>query len=229
MGHSGCLLLMSNGTLRTASQTQEPFRCPGWRNCSSESEAEGRPIKPYHRKNERVTSFISMLRHLGGLGCSFWQPSIARCYPLSGQLTRSRLVLPPRPTRECGLTISCAVKARLRFRELLRAPEKGGGFESICGLSHREGDRWLHNPARPVHRLEDDDIRLPNRGARVLQGYTLWAARWMWSRLRAAARTTAVSARSSKCGAATFTRIPLNASCVTYAMHATAEPGPSSW
>src|SRR3989442_1633241 len=54
-----------------------------------------------------------------------------------------------------------------------RALERGGGFETVYGLSCRHGDRWLHNPARPAHRLEDDDIRLPNRAARVLQGYTL--------------------------------------------------------
>jgi anaerobic magnesium-protoporphyrin IX monomethyl ester cyclase len=64
-------------------------------------------------------------------------------------------------------------EGEVTFRELLRALERGGGFESICGLSYRKGDRWLHNPARPVHRLEDGEIRLPNRGARILRGYTL--------------------------------------------------------
>jgi len=64
-------------------------------------------------------------------------------------------------------------EGEVTFRELLRALEKGGGFESIAGLSHRADGRWLHNPPRPVHRLEGDDIRLPNRAARVLQGYTL--------------------------------------------------------
>jgi anaerobic magnesium-protoporphyrin IX monomethyl ester cyclase len=59
------------------------------------------------------------------------------------------------------------------FRELLRAIEQGGGFHEICGLSHRSGDRWLHNPDRPINRLEEGEIRPPNRAARVLQGYTL--------------------------------------------------------
>jgi anaerobic magnesium-protoporphyrin IX monomethyl ester cyclase len=31
----------------------------------------------------------------------------------------------------------------------------------------------VHNPARPPHRLEDKEIRPPNRDARVLNGYTL--------------------------------------------------------
>jgi anaerobic magnesium-protoporphyrin IX monomethyl ester cyclase len=64
-------------------------------------------------------------------------------------------------------------EGEVTFRELLRALENGGGFDKICGLSHRSDGRWVHNPPRPVHRLEDDEIRLPNRDARVLQGYTL--------------------------------------------------------
>jgi radical SAM superfamily enzyme YgiQ (UPF0313 family) len=64
-------------------------------------------------------------------------------------------------------------EGEVTFRELLRALETGRDFESICGLSRLDGDRWLHNPARRVHGLEDGEIRLPNRAARVLQGYTL--------------------------------------------------------
>jgi radical SAM superfamily enzyme YgiQ (UPF0313 family) len=87
-------------------------------------------------------------------------------------------------------------EGEVTFRELLRALEHGSGFDKICGLSYRdtgdnpngrnnEGRRddgrndnaWVHNPARPVHRLEDreedSEIRLPNRDARVLKGYTL--------------------------------------------------------
>src|SRR5215472_11827253 len=41
-------------------------------------------------------------------------------------------------------------EGEITFRELLRALESGRGFEKICGLSHREAGRWLHNPARPV-------------------------------------------------------------------------------
>ncbi len=59
------------------------------------------------------------------------------------------------------------------FRELLRALESGGVFTKISGLSYRDGERWIHNPIGPVHKLEDGEIRLPKRGARVLSGYTL--------------------------------------------------------
>ena len=64
-------------------------------------------------------------------------------------------------------------EGEITFRELLRALETGGTFAGICGLSYRAGAGWVHNPARPVHRLEDGEIRLPMRSARVLRGYTL--------------------------------------------------------
>jgi anaerobic magnesium-protoporphyrin IX monomethyl ester cyclase len=61
----------------------------------------------------------------------------------------------------------------LTFRELLRALEHHSGFERICGLSYRSDAEWVQNPDRPVHSLEGPEIRLPNRTARVLKGYTL--------------------------------------------------------
>jgi len=81
--------------------------------------------------------------------------------------------LAPEAYQELAVDYIVRGEGEVTFRELLRALESGGGFENICGLSHRDGGRWLHNPARPVHRLEGDEIRLPNRSARVLQGYTL--------------------------------------------------------
>jgi anaerobic magnesium-protoporphyrin IX monomethyl ester cyclase len=74
-----------------------------------------------------------------------------------------------------GMNVDYIVRGEgeVTFRELLRALEQGRGFDCICGLSWRDGDQWLNNPDRAVHRLEDDEIRLPDRGARVLQGYTL--------------------------------------------------------
>ncbi|HKS19371.1 MAG TPA: radical SAM protein [Xanthobacteraceae bacterium] len=60
------------------------------------------------------------------------------------------------------------------FRELLRALEGGkNDFASINGLVWRDGDTWQRNLPRRVHTLEGDEIRLPNRGARVLDGYAM--------------------------------------------------------
>jgi radical SAM superfamily enzyme YgiQ (UPF0313 family) len=64
-------------------------------------------------------------------------------------------------------------EGEITFRELVRAIEAHAGYEQIAGLSYREGDEWHDNDSRPVHSLDGDDIRLPNRDARVLHGYTM--------------------------------------------------------
>ena len=60
------------------------------------------------------------------------------------------------------------------FRDLLAALAGGGDPSSIHGLSSRgtPGSGFQHSPARPVMRLEDPGLALPDRGARVLDGYT---------------------------------------------------------
>jgi anaerobic magnesium-protoporphyrin IX monomethyl ester cyclase len=64
-------------------------------------------------------------------------------------------------------------EGELTFRELLRAMERKQGVSHIVGLSYRGSDGWHDNCARPVHSLEGDEIRLPNRDVRVLHGYTM--------------------------------------------------------
>jgi radical SAM superfamily enzyme YgiQ (UPF0313 family) len=64
-------------------------------------------------------------------------------------------------------------EGEIAFRELLRALESRGGFEDVPGLSHLAGKVWVRNLPRQVHRLENGEIRLPKRTARVLRGYTL--------------------------------------------------------
>lgn len=64
-------------------------------------------------------------------------------------------------------------EGEVTFRELTRALEGNGSLHFISGLSHKDGDKWIHNPQRAPHRLEDNDIRLPKRDTRVLKGYTL--------------------------------------------------------
>jgi radical SAM superfamily enzyme YgiQ (UPF0313 family) len=63
-------------------------------------------------------------------------------------------------------------EGELTFRDLVRALEQGGGFGAIPGLSYRDGGQFRHNADRPVHGLADGEIRLPDRGARALAGYT---------------------------------------------------------
>src|SRR5258708_39556039 len=81
--------------------------------------------------------------------------------------------LAPEAYENMGVDYLVRSEGEVTFRELLRALEQGSsGFERISGLSYRDGENWVHNAARPPHRLEDSEIRLPNRAARVLAGYT---------------------------------------------------------
>ncbi len=77
--------------------------------------------------------------------------------------------------RKDGLGIDFIVRGEgdVTFRELLRALENKTDFAAIQGLTYHDRGTWRINPARPVHSLEGDDIRLPNRAARVLGGYTM--------------------------------------------------------
>ncbi len=61
--------------------------------------------------------------------------------------------------------------------DLLRALDGGGCLERVAGLSYRTSDGFAHNPDRTVLRLENTPLRLPNRDARVLSGYTLLGRR----------------------------------------------------
>src|ERR1017187_2869100 len=81
--------------------------------------------------------------------------------------------LAPEAYEDMGVDYLVRSEGEVTFRELLRAIELGAGFERIGGLSYGNGEGWGHNPARPPHRLEDKEIRPPNREARVLRGYTL--------------------------------------------------------
>src|SRR5215203_4330952 len=65
-------------------------------------------------------------------------------------------------------------EGEITFRELLRAIERGGGFEGIAGLGYRGPDgAFQHTPERPVSSLDDAAIKPPRRDTRVLSGYTL--------------------------------------------------------
>jgi len=64
-------------------------------------------------------------------------------------------------------------EGELTFCELVRAIECGTDFAGVPGLSFRCGEGFTHNPDRPVSGLDDGGVRLPNRSARVLSGYTM--------------------------------------------------------
>ena len=76
-------------------------------------------------------------------------------------------------TKIPGVDVIVRGEGEITFRELLRAIETNSGYASLAGLSFRNGDSFCHNENRKISRLESDEIRPPNRSARVLRGYTI--------------------------------------------------------
>jgi len=64
-------------------------------------------------------------------------------------------------------------EGELTLRELLRALESGTDYCHIKGLSYRTDAGFVHNEDQRISSLDDGNIRLPDRSARVLKGYTL--------------------------------------------------------
>lgn len=75
--------------------------------------------------------------------------------------------------RSTGVDFIVRGEGEVTFRELLRALEGGGSLEGIAGLWHRSSGEVRRNPDRPVIGFESGQVRLPNRSARVLDGYTM--------------------------------------------------------
>ncbi len=73
---------------------------------------------------------------------------------------------------QAGVDFVVRGEGDLTFRDLLRALERHAPADGIPGLSIHDGQRFHHNPPRHVSRLDDGEIALPNRAARVLSGYT---------------------------------------------------------
>jgi anaerobic magnesium-protoporphyrin IX monomethyl ester cyclase len=74
---------------------------------------------------------------------------------------------------DSGVDFIIRGEGEITFRELLCAIENGRACDGIAGLSYRSGDGWYHNSTRTVHSLDGNEIKLPNRSARVLDGYTM--------------------------------------------------------
>ena len=79
----------------------------------------------------------------------------------------------PYMASDSGVDFIVCGEGELTFRELVRAIEAQRPLDDVAGLVHRLNGEWRRNPPRSVHGLENGDIRLPNRGARVLRGYTM--------------------------------------------------------
>src|SRR5829696_1470277 len=72
-----------------------------------------------------------------------------------------------------GVDVIVHGEGDITFRELVRAIEAGRSPAGVDGLSFRGAGGFLRNRPRAVTRLETGDVRLPDRAARVLAGYTM--------------------------------------------------------
>ena len=74
---------------------------------------------------------------------------------------------------EVGVDMIVRGEGDITFRDAIRALENGEPLTGVDGLWFREGQTFHRNPSRHVSRLGKGDVRLPNRAARVLSGYTM--------------------------------------------------------
>ena len=72
-----------------------------------------------------------------------------------------------------GVDIIVRGEGDVTFREAIRALETGRPLSEVAGLWFRDGHTFRRTPARPIASLDAETVRLPNRGARVLTGYTM--------------------------------------------------------
>jgi radical SAM superfamily enzyme YgiQ (UPF0313 family) len=74
---------------------------------------------------------------------------------------------------ELGIDFIVRGEGEATFRLLVRALENHTPLSDIAGLWYRHGGEMRGNPLRPVARIEENRLALPNRAARVLSGYTM--------------------------------------------------------
>ncbi|HWP98944.1 MAG TPA: radical SAM protein [Vicinamibacterales bacterium] len=123
-----------------------------------EPEVVGFSIMTFQRRTaHRLIRFVRLLRPQARIVVGGYDPSLAT-----------------EAYEDPALGVDYVVRGEgdVTFRELVRAIEAGRPVADVAGLSWRAGDRLVHNPARKVSTLAGDEVRPPDRGARVLSGYT---------------------------------------------------------
>jgi radical SAM superfamily enzyme YgiQ (UPF0313 family) len=79
----------------------------------------------------------------------------------------------PYMAADAGVDFIVRGEGEMTFRDLVRALENDRSPDHVAGLTYRDAGQWRKNSPRPVHTLENGEVRLPRRGARVLHGYTM--------------------------------------------------------
>ena len=123
----------------------------------------GLSVMTFQRKTARkVIALVRALRPQAVIVVGGYDPSLApEAYEDDGS----------------GVAVIVHGEGDVTFRELLRVLEAGGVPEHVAGLSYRTPQGFVRTPPRAVTRLESGDVRLPNRSARVLSGYTMMGRR----------------------------------------------------
>src|SRR6185369_3205472 len=74
---------------------------------------------------------------------------------------------------EIGVDAIVRGEGEVTFRELVEAIDRGASLAGIAGLWFRDESGLQRNPSRGVSAIESGSVRLPNRAARALTGYTM--------------------------------------------------------
>ena len=78
---------------------------------------------------------------------------------------------------DLGVDVIVRGEGDVTFREVIRAFEQRQPLSDIAGIWCRDGLEFRKTAHRAVARLDDGGVRLPNRAARVLSGYTMMGRR----------------------------------------------------
>ena len=125
---------------------------------SLQPELVGLSVMTFQRRTaQRVAALVRRLRPSATIVVGGYDPSLA---------------LDVYEDPAWGADIIVRGEGDITFRELVRALEASTPLAAVNGLSFRDGDRFERTPPRAVSSLAGDAVRLPNRSARVLSGYT---------------------------------------------------------
>jgi anaerobic magnesium-protoporphyrin IX monomethyl ester cyclase len=72
-----------------------------------------------------------------------------------------------------GVDVIVRGEGDVTFREVIRAFDQQRPLSTVDGIWFRDGESFRRTPQRGVTHLNGGEIRLPNRDARVLSGYTM--------------------------------------------------------
>ena len=123
----------------------------------------GLSVMTFQRRTaQRIAALVRVLRPSARIVVGGYDPSLATAV-----------------YEERGWDVDAVVRGEgdITFRELVRVWERGAEPYGVQGLSFRTPAGFIRNADRPASRLGGDEVRPPDRAARVLDGYTFMGRR----------------------------------------------------